>query len=68
MFGNKKLLKRIRSLECYLGISYCRSDYRGGNGEHIADEEYGKMYELNKILKKKEEVKKEKEAKRLKNK
>ena len=48
---NKKLLKRIRSLENFFGISYVSPDEKDYDGEHLTEPDYGLMYDLNKMRK-----------------
>lgn len=55
MFGNKKLIKRIESLENYLGLAYVPTeDY----DYHLADGDHARMGKVNKIIEDNEKAKK----------
>ena len=58
MLGTKK---RIKALEIYLGIRYSESRHRDENDEYVTDGEWGKMYDINKLL---EKERKQEEQKR----
>lgn len=49
MFGIKKIIQRLKSLEDYLGVIYSKPDDKYEFPEHYTNGDYGRMSKLDKI-------------------